>query len=142
MTVVNQHIDTLIKKDYQAGFITDVEADNVPPGLDEAIIRQISSRKREPAFMLDWRLKAYRHWTTMQVPRWSTVHYPPIDYQSIVYYSAPKSRAERPGSLAEIDPKLLETYKKLGIPLEEQEALAGVAVDASIRGRELLYQAR
>ena len=130
MTVVNQQIDTLIKKDYQAGFITDVEADSVPPGLDEGIIRQISARKQEPAFMLDWRLKAYRHWQTMHVPHWSSVHYPPIDYQRIVYYSAPKSRADRPQSLAEVDPKLLETYKKLGIPLEEQEALAGVAVDA------------
>jgi Fe-S cluster assembly protein SufB len=130
MAVVNQRIDTLIKKDYQAGFITDVEADSVPPGLDEDIIRQISARKQEPAFMLDWRLKAYRHWLTMQVPQWSSVHYPPIDYQRIVYYSAPRSRAKKPGSLAEIDPKLLETYKKLGIPLEEQEALAGVAVDA------------
>jgi Fe-S cluster assembly protein SufB len=130
MAAVNQHIDTLIKREYQAGFITDVEADSVPPGLNEDIIRQISSRKQEPEFMLDWRLKAFRHWLTMQVPTWSSVRYPPIDYQSIVYYSAPKSRAEGPGSLAEVDPKLLETYKKLGIPLEEQEALAGVAVDA------------
>jgi Fe-S cluster assembly protein SufB len=118
MAVVNQQIDTLIKKEYQAGFVTDLEADSVPPGLDENIIRTISARKQEPGFMLDGRLKAYRHWLTMKVPHWSSVHYPPIDYQSIVYYSAPKSRAEGPGSLAEVDPKLLETYKKLGIPLE------------------------
>jgi Fe-S cluster assembly protein SufB len=130
MAAVNQHIDTLIKREYQAGFVTDVEADSVPPGLDEDIIRLISGRKQEPEFMLAWRLKAFRHWLTMQVPTWSSVHYPPIDYQSIVYYSAPKSRAEGLGSLAEVDPKLLETYKKLGIPLEEQEMLAGVAVDA------------
>ena len=130
MAVVNQQIDTLIKKEYQAGFVTDLEADSVPPGLDEEVIRQISARKHEPEFMLDWRLKAYRHWLTMRVPRWSSVHYPPIDYQGIVYYSAPKSRATAPGSLSEIDPKLLETYRKLGIPLEEQEALAGVAIDA------------
>ena len=109
MVLANQDIDTLIRKDYQAGFVTEVEADSVPPGLDEDIIRQISTRKREPAFMLEWRLKAYRHWQTMRVPQWSSVHYPPIDYQRIVYYSAPKSHADRPGSLAEVDPKLLET---------------------------------
>jgi Fe-S cluster assembly protein SufB len=130
MPVVNPHINHLISREYPAGFVTDIDADAVPVGLDENIIRQISARKQEPAFLLEWRLKAFRHWQTMQVPQWSSVHYPPIDYQGIVYYSAPKARADRPSSLDEVDPKLLETYRKLGIPLEEQEALAGVAVDA------------
>jgi Fe-S cluster assembly protein SufB len=130
MPLAKQHIDSLISREYPAGFVTDIDADTVPVGLDENIIRQISARKREPAFMLEWRLEAFRHWQTMQLPQWSSVHYPPIDYQSIVYYAAPKSRANRPSNLDEIDPRLLETYRKLGIPLEEQEALAGVAVDA------------
>ncbi|MGD2055946.1 MAG: Fe-S cluster assembly protein SufB, partial [Gammaproteobacteria bacterium] len=130
MGTTNQQIDQLLRKEYPAGFVTEVEADSVPPGLNEEIIRLISARKQEPQFMLDWRLKAYRHWLTMTPPHWSSVHYPPIDYQDIVYYSAPKSRPKGPGSLDEVDPKLLETYKKLGIPLQEQETLAGVAVDA------------
>ncbi len=126
----NRQIDTLLNREYTAGFVTDVEADTVPPGLDEDIVRLISARKQEPDFMLDWRLKAYSHWQTMQVPHWSSVHYPPIDFNQIIYYSAPKSRQDGPQSLDEVDPKLLETYKKLGIPLEEQAMLAGVAVDA------------
>jgi len=101
----------------------------VPQGLDEAVIRLISAKKSEPEFMLEWRLKAYRHWLTMKEPSWSSVRYPAIDYQAIHYYSAPKV-TNKPNSLAEVDPELLRTYEKLGIPLAEREALAGVAVDA------------
>jgi Fe-S cluster assembly protein SufB len=107
-----------------------VEAESAPPGLNEDIIRLISSKKQEPPFMLEWRLKAYRHWLTMTEPTWPNVHYPPIDYQKIIYYSAPKKRGDGPKSLDDVDPKLLETYDKLGIPLRERERLAGVAVDA------------
>jgi len=123
-------LDTLIRQEYKQGFITDLEADTIPPGLSEDIIRLISAKKNEPEFMLEWRLKAYRQWITMTPPHWAHVHYPPIDYQAIVYYSAPKTQKDGPKSLAEVDPKLLETYEKLGIPLKEREALAGVAVDA------------
>jgi len=126
----NQPIDDLLEQEYAAGFVTDVEVDTLPPGLSEDIIRSISARKQEPDFLLEWRLKAWRHWRTLTVPQWSSVRYPPIDYQDIVYYSAPKSRKDGPSSLDEVDPKILETYEKLGIPLAEQEALAGVAVDA------------
>ena len=115
---------------YKAGFVTEIESDSVPPGLSEDIVRLISRMKGEPQFMLDWRLKAFRHWLKMKEPTWQNVHYPPIDYQSIVYYSAPKSQKDGPQSLDEVDPKLLETYEKLGIPLREREKLAGVAVDA------------
>jgi Fe-S cluster assembly protein SufB len=120
----------LVKKEYKYGFYTDVEADAAPPGLNEAIVRLISSKKNEPAFMLEWRLKAYRYWLTMKEPTWPHVHYPPIQYQKSVYYSAPKKKGDGPKSLDEVDPKLLETYEKLGIPLRERERLAGVAVDA------------
>ncbi len=130
MTSSNQSIEILINREYEHGFITNLEADTLPPGLNEDIIRAISAKKHEPAFMLAWRLKAYRHWLTMTTPEWAHVHYPPIDYQGIVYYSAPKTKQDGPKSLDEVDPKLLETYNKLGIPLEEQEQLAGVAVDA------------
>ena len=130
MPTSTQQIDTLLKREYKAGFITDVEADAVPPGLNEDIIRLISAKKNEPEFMREWRLKAYRHWLTMATPTWAYVHYPPIDYQAIVYYSAPKTGKDGPKSLDEVDPKLLETYEKLGIPLKERELLAGVAVDA------------
>ena len=109
--------------------MTEIESESVRPGLDEDVIRLISAKKQEPAFLLEWRLKAYRHWLTMTEPKWSNVHYAPIDYQKIVYYSAPR-QAKAPRSLAEVDPRLLETYDKLGIPLREREALAGVAVDA------------
>ena len=101
-----------------------------PKGLNEDIIRFISAKKEEPQWLLDWRLKAYRHWLTMQEPDWAHVHYPPIDYQQISYFAAPKSDEDRPKSLDEVDPKLLETYEKLGIPLHERAVLAGVAVDA------------
>ena len=107
-----------------------MEADSAPPGLNEDIVRLISAKKNEPEFMLEWRLKAFRHWLTMKEPTWPHVHYPPIDYQKSVYYSAPKKKGDGPKSLDEVDPKLLETYEKLGIPLKERERLAGVAVDA------------
>jgi Fe-S cluster assembly protein SufB len=115
---------------YRAGFVTDIESESVPPGLTEGIVRLISEKKSEPQWLLDWRLKAFRQWLTMKEPNWQNVHYPPIDYQAMVYYSAPKSRKDGPKSLSEVDPKLLETYEKLGIPLREREKLAGVAVDA------------
>jgi len=126
----SQYIESLVNRRYEHGFVTDIESDNLPPGLDENIIRAISSKKNEPEFMLEWRLKAYRHWLTMQEPTWAHVHYPKIDYQKISYFSAPKSDKDRPKSLDEVDPKLLETYEKLGIPLHERAKLAGVAVDA------------
>jgi Fe-S cluster assembly protein SufB len=130
MSTATETIEGLVKKDYKYGFYTDVEADSAPPGLNEDIVRLISRKKNEPKFMLDWRLKAFRHWLTMKEPTWPHVHYPPIDYQGAVYYSAPKKKGEGPRSLEEVDPKLLETYEKLGIPLKERERLAGVAVDA------------
>lgn len=126
----NEQINTLLEQDYQHGFVTDIEVDTFPPGLDENVIRKLSAIKGEPEFMLEWRLKAFRHWQTMTHPEWSSVHYDPIDYQSISYYSAPKNTKNGPKSLDEVDPELLRTYEKLGIPLIEQEMLAGVAVDA------------
>ena len=130
MSTATETIEGLVQKEYKYGFYTDVEADAAPPGLNEDIIRLISSKKQEPEFMLEWRLKAFRHWVTMKEPAWPHVHYPPIDYQKSVYYSAPKKKGLGPKSLDEVDPKLLETYEKLGIPLKERERLAGVAVDA------------
>jgi len=122
-------VESLVNREYKWGFVTDIEADSVPKGLSEDIIRLISGKKGEPTFMLDWRLKAYRGWLKMHEPHWPNVSYPAIDYQNIIYYSAP--RTQRPlGSLEEADPKLVETYAKLGIPLTEQKLLAGVAVDA------------
>src|SRR6267142_515231 len=130
MSTATETIEGLVQKEYKYGFITDVEADSAPPGLNEDIVRLISAKKNDPEFMLEWRLKAYRHWLTMKEPSWPHVHYPPIDYQKAVYYSAPKKKGDGPKSLDEVDPKLLETYEKLGIPLKERERLAGVAVDA------------
>ena len=130
MSTATETIEGLVKQEYKYGFYTDVEADAAPPGLNEEIIAFISAKKNEPKFMLDWRLKAYRHWLTMKEPGWPHVKYAPIDYQKSVYYSAPKKRGDGPRSLEEVDPKLLETYEKLGIPLKERERLAGVAVDA------------
>jgi len=124
-----QQIEKLIGQDYKPGFVTDLEADSLPPGLNEDVIRALSAKKNEPPFMLEYRLKAYRHWLTMQAPQWAHLRIEPIDYQAISYYSAPKQQ-HAPKSLDEVDPKLLETYNKLGIPLYEQEKLAGVAVDA------------
>jgi Fe-S cluster assembly protein SufB len=127
--VETPEVDELVRSEYEHGFVTDIESDSLPPGLDESVIGAISQRKGEPAFMVEWRLNAYRHWLTMTPPQWSSVHYPPIDYKGISYFSAPKKK-EGPKSLDEVDPALLETYEKLGIPIEEQKALAGVAVDA------------
>jgi Fe-S cluster assembly protein SufB len=123
-------LQDLTTQDYKYGFTTDIEADTVPKGLSEEVVRTISRKKGEPGFMLEWRLKAYRHWLTMKEPTWANVHYPKIDYQDIIYYSAPKSAADGPKSLDEVDPELRRTYEKLGIPLQEQKLLAGVAVDA------------
>jgi Fe-S cluster assembly protein SufB len=130
MPTPQSEIEILANREYKYGFFTEVETDSVPPGLNEETIRLISAKKREPEWLLDWRLKAYRHWLTMREPTWANVHYPPIDYQAITYYSAPKSQAGGPKSLNELDPELLRTYDKLGIPLKEQELLVGVAVDA------------
>ncbi len=123
-------LDELVGREYKEGFVTDIEADTLPPGLDEDVIRFLSAKKDEPDFVLEWRLDAFRRWQNMKQPNWAQVKHAPIDFQAISYYSAPKSDADRPKSLDEIDPKLLETYDKLGIPLEEQKALAGIAVDA------------
>ena len=129
-TATDATLETWASQEYKYGFVTDIETDSLPPGLNEDVIAVISAKKDEPEWMLQWRLKSYRHWLKMTEPTWQNVHYPPIDYQSIIYYSAPKQDKDRPQSLDEVDPKLLETYEKLGIPLHEQEALAGVAVDA------------
>ena len=130
MPTETEKIEDLASQEYKYGFYTDIETDSVPPGLNEDVIRLISAKKNEPEFMLEWRLKAYSHWLTMTEPNWQNVHYPPINYDGIVYYSAPKTQADGPKSLDEVDPELLEAYNKLGIPLQEQELLAGVAVDA------------
>jgi len=130
MSTKGQEVSAFLNRDYAAGFSTDIEQDQAPPGLTEDTIRLISRKKEEPQWMLDWRLEAFEAWRQMDEPEWAYVHYPKIDYQAISYYSAPKSQADRPKSLDEVDPKLIETYNKLGIPLEEQKMLAGVAVDA------------
>ena len=129
-TTDTQTIEQLATREYQFGFITDIEQDTFAPGLSEETVRRISALKEEPEWLLEWRLKSYRHWLTMKEPTWANVHYPAIDYQSIVYYAAPKSMKNAPKSLDEVDPELLKTYEKLGIPLHERAALAGVAVDA------------
>ncbi len=127
---MSSSIETLVNKEYKYGFVTDIESDVAPKGLSEDTIRFISARKREPEWLLEWRLKAYRGWTRMTEPHeWPNIRYTPVDYQSISYYSAPKTQKPL-GSLDEVDPKLLETYQKLGIPLSEQKILSGVAVDA------------
>lgn len=130
MTDSHDPIDTLFDNDYQHGFVTDIESESLPPGLDESVIRQISAKKGEPEFLLNWRLKAFEYWKTLTEPEWSSVRYPKVDFQAISYYSAPKKMTDGPKSLDEVDPELLRTYEKLGIPLQEQERLAGVAVDA------------
>src|SRR6476661_3662019 len=133
MSTNTDAIRALAERDYEWGFITDVEEERIPKGLSEDVIRVISAKKHEPEFMLEWRLKAYRHWASLEnadaEPKWANVKFPPIDYQNMVYYSAPK---QKPGlkSLDELDPEILRTYEKLGIPLAEQKKLAGVAVDA------------
>ena len=123
-------IDERIDKEYAAGFVSDIASDTLPPGLNEDVIRFISAKKEEPEWLLEWRLEAYRGWLEMSTPRWAHVHHDPIDYNDISYYSSPQSFEDRPQSLDEVDPQLLEVYEKLGIPLHEQEMLAGVAVDA------------
>ena len=128
-TTETQKIEELANKEYKFGFVTDIEADTIPKGLNEEVVRQLSGKKQEPEWMTEWRLKAYRHWLTMEEPKWPNVKYPPVDYQEISYYSAPKSTPKYK-SLDEVDPELLDTYKKLGISLDEQKMLAGVAVDA------------
>lgn len=130
MSSHTETIERFANQEYKWGFVTEIGTDSVPPGLNEDVIRVISAKKNEPEFMLEWRLKAYRHWLTMKEPEWANVHYPPIDYNAIIYYSAPKMNKDRPKSLDEVDPELLRTYEKLGIPLHERELLAGVAVDA------------
>ena len=125
-----EHIDQAISREYAAGFVSAIESDTLPPGLDEDVIRFISAKKNEPEWLLEWRLEAYRGWQQMTEPKWAHVHYPPIDLNEVSYYSSPKSMQDGPKSLDEVDPELLAMYEKLGIPLHEQEMLAGVAVDA------------
>lgn len=129
MDLVDSEMETLIRSDYAEGFVTQIESDTLPPGLDESVIRTISSRKLEPEWMLEKRLAAYQYWLKMQEPNWATIRHPPIDFNGISYYSSPKKKPQL-DSLDEVDPELLATYEKLGIPLDEQKALAGVAVDA------------
>ncbi|MCW5589249.1 MAG: Fe-S cluster assembly protein SufB [Legionellales bacterium] len=130
MTKSSSELTQLLNQDYQHGFFTEIATDTLPPGLNEDVIRIISAKKNEPEFLLQWRLKAYRHWLKMKSPTWANLKIDPIDYQAISYYSAPKQKKDAPKSLDEVDPELLRTYEKLGIPLREQEMLAGVAVDA------------
>lgn len=130
MKTATEKIDSFLDRDYAAGFITDIESVTIPKGLSEDTIRLLSAKKGEPEFMLEWRLAAYRHWLTMTPPEWAKVGFPAIDFQDIIYYSAPKSKADGPKSLADVDPELLRTYEKLGVPLHERARLAGVAVDA------------
>ncbi|HZY11054.1 MAG TPA: Fe-S cluster assembly protein SufB, partial [Bacteroidota bacterium] len=129
MSTETNTIEQLATREYKYGFVTEIEAETIPKGLNEDIVRMISEKKSEPDWMLQWRLKAYRHWLTMKEPSWANIKYDPIDYQNIIYYSSPKQK-KGPNSLSEVDPVLLKTYEKLGIPLAEQELLAGVAVDA------------
>lgn len=126
---MTEQVEHLIKREYAAGFHTAIDSETLPPGLNEEVIRFISARKNEPEWLLDWRLKAFRAWQEMEEPDWAHVKYPPVDFQSVSYYSAPKSMADKPQSLDEVDPELLRTYEKLGIPLHEQAVLAGVAMD-------------
>lgn len=128
--MVRNELDSLLEREYQHGFVTDIEVETFEPGLNEDVIRRLSAIKGEPEFLLEWRLTAFRHWLTLPHPEWASVHYPPVDYQAISYYSAPKNKSDGPKSLDEIDPELLRTYDKLGIPLREQEMLSGIAVDA------------
>src|ERR687890_180864 len=130
MSTSTETIEQLATREYKYGFVTDVESETIPKGLNEDIVRLISAKKNEPEWLLEWRLKAYRHWLNMKEPTWANVHYPAIDYNDIIYYAAPKAKKDGPKSLDEVDPELLKTYEKLGIPLHEREILAGVAVDA------------
>src|SRR5690606_15983152 len=127
---VTDNIDSLLDREYTAGFVTEIESVTFPKGLNEDTIRRLSAIKKEPEFLLEWRLAAYRKWLEMTPPKWAHVQFPPVDFQDISYYSAPKSKADGPKSLDEVDPELLRTYEKLGVPLHERARLAGVAVDA------------
>ncbi|MFW6336328.1 MAG: Fe-S cluster assembly protein SufB, partial [Phycisphaeraceae bacterium] len=129
MTTATPQLQDWESQSYKYGFVTDIETDTLPPGLDEDVIRHISAKKSEPEWLTEWRLKAYRNWLTMPEPTWQNVHYPPIDFQNISYFSAPKNKPKL-DSLDQVDPELLKTYEKLGIPIDEQKKLAGVAVDA------------
>src|ERR1700683_5024237 len=122
-------IESFVNSEYKYGFVSDIETDAFLPGLNEDVVRRISEKKGEPEFMLEWRLKAYRQWLTMTEPHWANVHYPPINYQDYIYYAAPKPKKTL-GSLDEVDPKVREEFEKLGISLNEQKRLSGVAVDA------------
>jgi Fe-S cluster assembly protein SufB len=124
-------IEEFVQSDYKYGFVSDIETESIPPGLDEGVVRLISEKKGEPEFLLEWRLKAFRHWQKMEEPKWSNVHYPAVDFQDMIYYAAPKKKKEL-ASLDEVDPELRETFNKLGISLDEQKRLTGVAVDAVI----------
>jgi Fe-S cluster assembly protein SufB len=126
---MSSSIEALANREYKYGFVTDIESETLPRGLTEETVRMISAKKHEPEWLLDWRLKSFRHWQKMVEPVWANVHYPKIDYQDLIYYSAPKPR-EKKKSLDEVDPELLDTFEKLGIPLHEQKMLANVAVDA------------
>jgi len=130
MAADTNNLEALANQEYKYGFVTEIEADTIPPGLSEDVVRLISTKKNEPEWLLEWRLQAYRYWLKMKEPTWANVRYPAIDYQAATYYSAPKQKKDGPKSLDEVDPELLRTYEKLGIPLQEQEKLAGVAVDA------------
>jgi Fe-S cluster assembly protein SufB len=134
MSAESEKLESLVNRRYEHGFVTDIATETLPPGLDEDVVRAISARKKEPEFMLEWRLRAYRQWREMQEPTWAHVHYPPIDFEAISYFAAPKSDDDRPKSLDEVDPKLLETYDKLGIPLHERARLAGVKEKLSEAG--------
>ena len=129
MSVESNDLKNLVSNNYSAGFYTNVDSESLPPGLNENTIRAISAKKEEPDWLLEWRLKAYESFQRMTEPSWADVSYSPIDLQTISFYSAPKSDEERPKSLDDVDPKIIETYEKLGIPVEEQKMLAGVAVD-------------
>jgi hypothetical protein len=126
MTTATSTIQELATREYKHGFTTDIEVETVPRGLNEDIVRLISAKKQEPAWLLEWRLKAYRHWLTMTEPKWPNVHYPPVDFQDVIYYAAPKAKKQL-SSLDEVDPELRRTFEKLGIALDEQKRLAGVA---------------
>ena len=135
----NQAFTELTQKEYQYGFSNDFAADEAPRGLSEDIVRLISSKKNEPEWLLEWRLKAYRQWLTMEEPTWPNVKYPKIDYQDIIYYSAPKPKGPAPASLNEVDPEMREMFDKLGISLREQERLSGIAVDAVVDWVSIVY---
>jgi len=131
MSTATETIQEFVSTEYKYGFVSDIETDTIPPGLNEEIIRLISAKKKEPEFMLQWRLRAYRHWLTMTEPKWQQAKYPPLDYQRIIYYAAPRPKKQL-NSLEEVDPELVKAFEKLGISLSEQKRLTGVAVDAVV----------